>query len=129
MRLILSLAAFAAIVLAPLGASADTPAKTVTYHTAYHLIHPSNGVGEYTGRMTLRFYANGVVNGTYRDEFAGNIKTVSGGVSGNKLWLSFGMKGKHQFSGTIEKDGTVKGTLTNWRGPNVYAFSAVPSAS
>ena len=129
MRMILSLAAAAAFLLAPFTASADAPQKTINYTTSFHLIHPSTAAGEYTGRMTLRFYANGTVSGTYRDEFAGNIKTVSGGLSGNKLWLSFGMKGKHQFNGTVEKDGTVKGTLTNWNGPNVYAFSAVPSAS
>lgn len=129
MRMILSLAAAAAFLLLPFTASADAPQKSVNYTTAYHLVHPSTTVGEYTGRMTLHFYANGIVNGTYRDEFAGNIKTVSGGVTGSKVWLSFGMKGVHQFNGTIERDGTIKGTLTNWRGPNVYAFTAVPSAS
>lgn len=129
MRLILSLAAVAALLFAPLSARADTPTKTVTYRTSYHLIHPSTAAGEYTGRLTLRFYAGGLVNGTYRDEFEGGFHPVSGGVtSGNKLWLSFGHRGAHQFNGTIGKDGSITGTLSNWRGPNVYQFTAAPAS-
>lgn len=129
MRMILTLAAAVAFALVPFTASADSPLKTVNYTTAYHQTHPAASAGQYTGVMTLRFYANGIVNGTYRDESAGTIKTVSGGLNGSKLWLSFGSKGGRNFNGTIEKDGTITGTLSNWRGPNVYTFKAVPSTS
>lgn len=129
MRTLLSLAAAAAFVLAPYTAHAATTVRTVNYHTSYQQTQPMATAGQYTGRMTLRFYSSGIVNGTYRDEFAGGIKNVSGGLSGDKLWLSFGMHGRHQFNGTIGKGGIISGTLSNWRGPCVYTFKAVPSAS
>lgn len=129
MRLMFSLAAAAAFLLIPVTASADSPVKTVHYTTAYHLTHPSTSAGEYTGVLTLHFYANGIVSGLYRDDSGGTFQTVSGGLSGTKLWFSFGAKGARRFNGTIEKDGSITGTLTNWKGPNVYAFKAVPSTS
>ncbi len=129
MRTLLSLALAAAVLLAPFAARAASTVRTVNYHTSYRLSEPATSAGEYVGRMTLHFYADGTVNGTYRDEFAGGIRSVSGGLNGNKLWLSFGSRGNHQFTGTIDKGGIITGSLTNWRGPNVYTFRAVPSAS
>jgi len=129
MRTLLSLAIAAAVLLAPSTSRAATTVRTVNYHTAYHLSEPTTSAGEYVGRMTLHFYTDGTVNGTYRDEFAGGIRSVSGGLNGSKLWLSFGSNGNHQFTGTIGRGGIITGSLTNWRGPNVYTFRAVPSAS
>lgn len=129
MRMFLSLAAAALMLLSPFTARAAATVKTVNYDTAYHLTNPMPSAGQYTGRMTLHFYADGTVNGTYREEYQGNVHPVSGGVRGAKIWLSFGMKGTHQLTGTIEKGGIITGSLTNWRGPNVYAFKAVPAVS
>lgn len=129
MRLFFSIAAAAALLFTPLYASAASPVKTVNYRTAYHLLHPSTSAGEYTGRLTLRFYADGTVSGSYRGEFQNTLHLVAGGLTGSKLWLSFGARGVHQFKGTVGKDGKITGTLTNWRGPNVYEFTAVPTAS
>jgi hypothetical protein len=128
MRMLLSLAA-AALVLMPFTAHAATTVKTVKYHTSYQQTQPTQSAGQYVGRMTLHFYSSGIVNGTYRDEYQGGFRSVSGGLSGNKLWLSFGARGRHQFNGTIGKGGVISGSLTNWRGPNVYTFKAVPSES
>jgi len=129
MRTLLSLAIAAAVLLAPTAVPAATTVRTVNYHTSYRLTEPTTSAGAYVGRMTLRFYADGTVNGTYRDESAGGLRQVSGGMNGSKLWLSFGSRGNHQFTGTIDKGGVITGSLTNWRGPNVYTFKAVPSAS
>jgi hypothetical protein len=85
--------------------------------------------GEVTGTMRLTFSSDGTVSGTYREEFRGGFQSVAGGVTGNKLWLSFGSRGGHQFRGTVEKNGTISGTLTNWRGPRVFEFTAVPTTS
>jgi len=129
MRMLLSLAAAAVLVLAPFTAQSATTVRTVNYHTSYQQTQPMQSAGQYTGRMTLRFYSSGIVSGTYRDESAGGFQNVSGGLTGDKLWLSFGSRGRHQFSGTIGKGGVISGTLSNWRGPRVYTFKAVPSAS
>ncbi len=128
MRMILSLAAVAALALLPFTAAADSPLKTVHYRTAYHLTHPNMSSGDYTGVMMLQFYSSGIINGNYRDDSAGTIVTVTGGFSGSKVWLSIGTKGTRQMNGTIEKDGSIKGTLSNWKGPDVYAFQALPTA-
>lgn len=127
-RVLVSLAAAAGLLLVPLGANAAETLRTVNYRTDYHLTHPMPSAGEYTGRMTLHFYADGTVNGTYRDEFQNQIHLVTGAVRGSTLWLSFGSRG-HQFNGTIAKGGIISGSLTNWRGPNVYQFTAVPAAT
>lgn len=129
MRILLSFAVAAAVLLAPSAARAASTVRTVNYHTSYRLSEPTTSAGEYVGRMTLHFYADGTVNGTYRDEFAGGFRSVSGGLNGSKLWLSFGGRRNHQFTGTIGRGGIITGSLTNWRGPNVYTFRAVPSTS
>lgn len=128
MRVLFSLAAAAALLAAPLYASAKPPVKSVTYHTAYHLIHPSTSAGEYTGRLILRFYAGGIVSGSYRNEFQSAIHQVAGGLKGTKIWLTFGNAGIGQFRGVIAKDGKITGTLTNWAGPSTYRFTAVPAS-
>ena len=129
MRTFLSLAVAALLLLAPFTARAAATVKTVNYDTAYHQTNPMPSAGEYTGRMTLHFYADGTVNGTYREEYQGHVHPVSGGLRGSSIWLSFGQRSAHQFNGTIGKGGIITGSLTNWRGPTVYTFKAVPSAS
>ncbi|HKU66825.1 MAG TPA: hypothetical protein VJP85_03520 [Candidatus Baltobacteraceae bacterium] len=129
MRMLFSIVAAAALLAVPLAAHAAKTAKTLTYHTSYQQTQPLASAGQYTGRMTLHFYADGTVNGTYRDEYEGGFESVSGGLTGDRLWLSFGSRGRHQFNGTIGKGGVISGSLTNWRGPKVYAFKAVPSTS
>lgn len=130
MRLLVSLAAVAAISLVPLRAPAvEHAAKTVTYHTSYTQTLPVQAGGQVTGLMRLTFNSGGIVSGTYRDEFAGRILSVAGGLTGSSLWLSIGSRGGHQFRGTVNKDGSITGTLSNWRGPRQYHFTAVPSTS
>lgn len=130
MRLIVSLAAIAGLLLAPHTALAvQNAAKTVTYHTVYHQTYPTQTAGEVTGVMHLTFGPGGMLTGTYRDEFAGGNSSVAGGVSGTKIWFSFGTRAGHQFRGVIEKNGTISGTLSNWRGPRTYHFTAVPATS
>lgn len=130
MRILMSFAACAALLFVPLTAGAvQNAAKTITYHTAYTQTHPIPSAGEVTGRMRLTFTADGIVSGTYQEEYGARISTVTGGVDGTKIWLSFGIQGRHQFNGVINKDGSITGTLSNWHGPRQYRFSAVPATS
>ncbi len=129
MRVLLSIAAAAAFLAAPLqSVAASTPVKSVTYRTSYHEIEPRPSAGAYTGRMTLRFDGDGIVSGTYRDDFSGDLHTLTGGMRGNSLWFSIGMRGGRRFNGTVRADGTITGSLTLQRGPAVYQFTAVPGS-
>ncbi|HLI97400.1 MAG TPA: hypothetical protein VKT72_15125 [Candidatus Baltobacteraceae bacterium] len=131
MRLVLSFAAAAAVLLTPLAAHAvTTHSRTVTYNTTMRQTSgplPSGGV--IGGTMRLTFSSGGIVNGTYRDKMQGGMLTVAGGLTGHDLWLSFGGRGRHQFRGKVQNNGIVAGTITNWRGPRVYDFTAVPAKS
>ena len=128
MRVFASLAAAAAIFAAPLSVAAA--ATTTTYHTAYRQVQPTQTAGEVTGVMRLTFSPGGTVSGTYRDDFGSNqLYTVAGGVHGTRIWLSFATRVQARFHGTIEKNGTITGSLTNWHGPRVYRFTAVPATS
>lgn len=129
MRFIFSAAAAIVLSIAPFGAMAVTTSTTVHYNTSYHQVSPMPSGGAYTGRLTLHFHKGGIVNGTYRDEFAGPTRTVSGGVHGTEIWLSFGGRGSHQFTGTIGKGGVITGSLSGWHGPRVYKFTATPATS
>ena len=129
MRLSLLLAAALAVFFVPIGAHAATLQKTVQYHTSYHETHPMPSGGAYTGRMTLRFYSDGSITGTYRNEFQAGILPVSGGVDGARIWFSIGIRNSRHVEGTIGKGGVITGTLTNWVGPDVFEFTAEPSTS
>jgi hypothetical protein len=128
MRSLITLLTAVAITLAPLAAPADNLVRTVNYRTAYRQVAPMSSAGEYAGHMTLRFYSSGIVNGTYRDESAGSIHTVTGGLNGTKIWLSLGNRGQRNVNGTIEKGGLIRGMLTGRRGPVQYEFTATPVA-
>lgn len=130
MRFMMSFAACAALLFTPLGAlAAQNAAKTITYHTAYTQTNPFPSGGEVTGQMRLTFSPDGIVSGTYREEYGSRISSVTGGVDGNKIWLSFGTQGRRRFTGVIEKDGKITGTLSNWRGPRQFHFTAAPGTS
>lgn len=130
MRLFLSVAVAVALIIAPLQAYAVQAERTVQYRTTYYLVYPLESPGDYPGRMTLHFTPKGEVSGTYRDEYAGGYIHVAGGLTGTKLWLTFGgARGTRQLRGTLHADGTITGSLTHWQGMHTYKFSAVPVTS
>ena len=118
--------AAAALLVLPLHAGAVTENKVVTYKTAYYLVHPMTSAGEYLGTMTLHFYPDGRVNGTYREEYAGPSMSVAGGMRGSTLWLSFAPGGARQLNATIDDGGVITGSLRNWHDQRVYKFVGVP---
>lgn len=130
MRFLLSVAVAAALLIAPLQAGAVTTGRTIEYSTVYSQVYPFISPGEYTGRMTLHFTAKGEVSGLYRDEYVGNYIHVAGGLTGTKLWLSFGgAAATRRFEGTLHEDDTITGSLMHWNNVDTYKFTARPATS
>jgi hypothetical protein len=79
--------------------------------------------GEYDGTLNLTVYPSGIASGWFRFNDAGDVRNVSGGVSGTQIWLDIGgtLHTVH-IEGTL-KNGVIDAT-ENIPGPNVYTFHA-----
>jgi len=70
----------------------------------------------WTGDLTLKINAEGIINGTYRstssrpDPFRGNIITVTGGLNGKNIHLDFGSKGYFPVKGEYHAGEGIIGT-------------------
>jgi hypothetical protein len=113
----------------PLAASAATSAsggpQRYTFQTQYFdRFH----AGEYDGMMALTVYPSGIVQGTYHDMSAGDIKTVTGGIDQqNRIWLDIGNGPRPlRLYGTF-KDGDLQ-TTANIPGSDVHVFQSVAMA-
>jgi hypothetical protein len=90
---------------------------------------PRNGGVPFTGKMDLKYSADGIVSGTYRadsirpDPMNGKFTPVSGGRDGNHIHFRFlGMGMNLTFSGTIEH-GNIVASSTSMRG-RIYELEA-----
>lgn len=129
MRVLAMFAAVTALWAVPFAAVAASQSITTVYHTAYRQIQPVETAGEVTGVLRLRIAPDGIVSGAYRDEFGSHLYNVAGGTKGGRIWFSFTTPAFEHFFGTIEKDGTIKGTLTISSAPRTYRLTAVPAKS
>ena len=78
--------------------------------------------GEYDGNLSLTISPNGIVQGFYRPS-DGGIRTVSGGLDGQNIWLEIGMQHPLRVTGTF-KDGVLR-TVAQIPGPDHYVFESV----
>jgi hypothetical protein len=121
-------AGLTAALLAPLAASAattDGPAQQYTMHTRYF---SPREAGEYDGVLRLTVYPSGIVQGTYRDEYEGGFKTVTGGLDRqNHIWLDIGGLRPMRLYGTFE-NGVLRATR-NSPDPREHYFESVPVAA
>lgn len=106
--------------------TAADAAKTVTYEAAYRQTVPATGTARYNGTLNLT-YNNGILSGWYRDEYEITRHPVVGGYDGSNIWFSIGWRGRNQFAGKIEPDGTIKGTMSGWRRTMAGTFTATPT--
>ena len=88
-----------------------------------------HGVG-WTGTLTMRVNAEGVISGTYRstsvrpDPFYGRTITVSGGLTGgNNIRLSFGISPNVTVRGVVVKNG-IQGS-TSYNGGSVEFLASL----
>ena len=111
---ILSGAIAAAASAAP-ASPALPPGQQLVYHCQWTQRYKMST--PWTGTMTIRVNDQGVVNGTYKstsikpDPFYGKIVTVTGGLSGDKIRLSFGISPAVSVSGDVFQNG-ISGVTT-----------------
>jgi hypothetical protein len=94
-------AAFAIGLLSPLQASAESIDRS--YAITTRIVEQAPSVGEYDGSLELHVAPNGIVSGYYRPDDNPRFISVTGGVSGNQLWLDIGTFARRpvRFSGTF----------------------------
>lgn len=89
--------------------------QSLTYHCQWTQ-RLKSGIG-WTGTMSIRVNAQGLINGTYKstsikpDPFYGKIVTVTGGLSGKNIRLSFGIVPSVTVNGEVVSNG-IQGTTS-----------------
>ena len=108
-RVAASAALLAAALVLPLASRAATtstaPPQTYTLQT--HLTQQYHA-GEYAGTMKLTVYPNGIVQGNYLPS-DGGTRIVTGGITGNNIWLDIGLEETLHLTGTF-KNGVLQAT-------------------
>ena len=121
------LSAFALAGLLSFGLPALAVENTVTSGDPVHFQYntrliPRFSAGEYDGQMRLVIDANGIVSGTYVPS-DGGPRPVTGGVTGDKIWLDFGAGNQWHVTGTI-RNGHIVGFSSSTKGLETYTFVA-----
>ena len=125
-----------ALAITPSTSLASAPAQTRSYNTVMTQTLPLPDAGAIVGKMTLRVSDDGTINGSYIPADAGPPVEVTGGTRGSELWLEIGSMGLLRFYGTMNGDGTIAGTATQYPGigsdysgePPAFSFVATPSS-
>ncbi len=114
----LALAALFALGSATQASAAQSVAPGVTTGRSIEydwVLTPRYGVGQYDGTLRIKITPDGIVS----------FQVVSGGVSGNQIWLDFGLNGPVHMTGTIE-NGKIVGY--SWLERQDFTFTATPVA-
>ncbi len=98
--------------------------ESITLDTA--LTPQYYGAGEYDGVLHLTIEPDGAINGWYREADVGRIRTVIGGLDGNKIWLDLGTGNSVDLNGTFDGG---KITASTYLGDQLYTFTATPMKS
>jgi len=119
-----------ALGLAAAGSSAAAAAETGlapgTYTYATTLTPQFYGAGAYEGVLRLTVANDGGIFGYFRYDDAGTVRSVVGGVTGNRIWLDLGGNvSTVPINGTVE-NGKILGGLYDGRQP--FEFVATPDA-
>jgi hypothetical protein len=121
-------AALAALVAAPPAGSAATnesavlhPAGQVTYATS--LVDVDHPGGEYDGTLNVTIAEDGTIAGFYRPADTGRVIQVTGGLTGDKVFLNIGWSGA-PITGTYDH-GRIIGYTFN--GHDTERFVATPT--
>lgn len=78
-----------------------------------------------TGTMDLTYHANGIVRGYYHPAGLPSFVPITGGRTGNSIWLSIGTQGKWTLNGRVNDNGKITGSATG-HGDFPYSFVATP---
>ncbi len=88
-------------------------------------MQPITGLGApWTGTLQLTMNPDGIIQGYYRsgDNF-GALIPVTGGRTGDSVWMDIGTMGRLRVSGTL-RDGVITGTAIDARTNEPYGFTA-----
>jgi hypothetical protein len=94
----------------------------VTLHTA--LSPEYVGAGAFGGTLNLDIFGDGIVTGFYRADDTVTLRQVTGGLSGDRIWIDLGFD-RGYISGTY-RDGKID-AYTGLLGIQPYRFTAVPA--
>ncbi len=81
------------------------------------------GAGGYDGTLKLRIDPSGIIDGIYRPNGSGPFVQVSGGLSGDRIWLDLGNGRGGRITGRYRNGWIVGGTFVHGR---PWDFSATP---
>jgi hypothetical protein len=102
------------------------PAVPVNTQLAFSTtLQAMNGLlpgGSLDGQLRIRVSPGGIVQGIYRP-VDGGIQSVTGGITGNKIWLDLADGGALHVTGTLKDGKIVGGALISERD---YRFTATP---
>ncbi|MEO6914073.1 MAG: hypothetical protein ABI182_08655 [Candidatus Baltobacteraceae bacterium] len=102
-RTLWACAALALIVLPVTARAADQ--TSTTYSTA--LTQQFGSPYPYSGKLQIRISDDGIVSGYYRPADNQSFETVTGGRSGDQIWLNIGQSGDLQITGNFVKGAIV----------------------
>jgi hypothetical protein len=121
-----ALALAAALAAAPAISHAATTQAGAPVKMSYTTtLEPITGLGApWTGSLDLTFNPDGIIQGWYHP--ADNLMAfipVTGGRSGDKVWLDIGTNGRLHVDGRL-KNGVIKGTAFDQSSTQAYDFRA-----
>ena len=107
-------------------ALALTTSTLITYHTQLTQVFPFDNPGAYLGTLRVAISPDGVASGFYLP-LDGTPVPVSGGVSGDRIWLNLGSE--WQVNGTV-REGRIVGTARSQDGTTMdrFRFEASPQS-
>jgi hypothetical protein len=117
----------------PAGAVGHAGDSTMTLNATLVEINPQ-GAGALEGALQLRISPDGIVEGTYRPVDSGSLRNVTGGLTGNQIWLDIGDNGVIHIEGTYQNGKIVGYTYLDAPHfgsdrPREYKFEATPAST
>ncbi len=87
-------------------------------------ILPITGFGyPWTGTLQVTFHPDGIIQGYYRPADNNAFVPVTGGQSGDNVWIDIGQSGQLHVTGRLQ-EGRIVGTAFDSRTNDQYRFSA-----
>jgi hypothetical protein len=124
---VLALAAFLGLTSAGIAGATETSVpniKTGQLMDYNWILTPYYGAGQYDGTLRIKVGADGVISGYFQSD-AGRFESLTGGITGDKIWLDFGLNGPVHVTGTVA-NGKITGY--SWLEHQDFTFTASPVA-
>ena len=79
-----------------------------------------------TGTMDLSYRPGGIVRGYYHPAGLPSFVPITGGRSGDHIWLTIGLTDRWTLDGHVRDDGKITGSARSWSHVTPYSFVATP---